>query len=287
MSEQTTKRRAGRPKKVVQETAVAEAPAVKAEVKPQAPKPSRKPILRKTNVDRDVVYTIPKLGGIVYMIKQKGVTVYDKETDTVRAMRYCPNEPSIWVDEQSDNAKKEAVVFRDGALTVPKEKPNLRIFLEKHPDNFANGGRIFKLLDPTTDAQKRLEKEFKQSEAVSMVRDKDINDLLPVAIYYGINIDRPTADIRYELLNLAKKNPKDFISSFDSPQVIARSIVKQAADYQIIKVKADGVYWFDSNGLIVSVPVGANPDDVMTRFCLTEKGASVLSTLEERLNKLA
>tara|TARA_R100001440_G_scaffold719_5_gene2305 strand:- start:12762 stop:13625 length:864 start_codon:yes stop_codon:yes gene_type:complete len=287
MSEQTTKRRAGRPKKVVQETAVAEAPVVKAEVKPQPPKPSRKPILRKTNVDRDVVYTIPKLGGIVYMIKQKGVTVYDSNTDTVRAMRYCPNEPSIWVDEQSDNAKKEAVVFRDGALTVPKEKPNLRIFLEKHPDNFANGGKIFKLLDPTTDAQKRLEKEFKQSEAVSMVRDKDINDLLPVAIYYGINIDRPTADIRYELLNLAKKNPKDFISSFDSPQVVARSIVKQAADYQIIKVKADGVYWFDSNGLIVSVPVGANPDDVMTRFCLTEKGASVLSTLEERLNKLA
>ena len=287
MSEQTTKRRAGRPKKVVQETAVAEAPVVKAEVKPQAPKPSRKPILRKTNVDRDVVYTIPKLGGVVYMLKQKGITVYDKETDNVRSMRYCPNEPSIWVDEQGENAKREAVVFRDGTLTVPKEKPNLRRFLEKHPDNFANGGKIFKLLDPTTDAQKRLEREFKQSEAIGMVRDKDINDLLPVAIYHGININRPTADIRYELLTLAKKKPKSFIESFDSPQVMARSVVRQAADYQIIKVKADGVYWFDSNGLIVSVPVGAKPDDVMTRFCLTEKGASVLSTLEEKLNKLA
>jgi hypothetical protein len=55
----------------------------------------------------------------------------------------------------------------------------------------------------------------------------------------------------------------------------------------IINVKPEGVYWFDSNSLIVSVPVGQEPVDVMTRFCLTEKGASVLSSLEERLERLA
>ena len=55
----------------------------------------------------------------------------------------------------------------------------------------------------------------------------------------------------------------------------------------MINVKSNGVYWFDSNSLIVSVPVGQDPVDVMVRFCLTEKGASVLGDLEDRLEKLA
>jgi hypothetical protein len=38
--------------------------------------------------------------------------------------------------------------------------------------------------------------------------------------------------------------------------------------------------------MIVSVPAGMEPVDVMTRFCLTEKGAAVLSTLEDKLEKL-
>jgi len=51
-------------------------------------------------------------------------------------------------------------------------------------------------------------------------------------------------------------------------------------------MKQDKVSWFDSNGLIVSVPVGQSAMDVMVRFCLTEKGASVLSLIEEKLDKL-
>jgi hypothetical protein len=39
------------------------------------------------------------------------------------------------------------------------------------------------------------------------------------------------------------------MEAFDSPQVQARATIKQAADYQIINLKKDGVYWFDSNSL--------------------------------------
>ena len=106
-------------------------------------------------------------------------------------------------------------------------------------------------------------------------------------MYFKVNINSPVSEIRFNLLRIAKSKPQEFIESFDSPQVQARSVVTQAKDYQIINVKSDGVYWFDSNGLIVSVPVGQDPVDVMVRFCLTEKGSSVLSSLEERLERLA
>jgi hypothetical protein len=47
------------------------------------------------------------------------------------------------------------------------------------------------------------------------------------------------------------------------------------------------VYWFDSGRLIISVPAGQDPKDMMVRFCLTEKGASVYEELISRLEKLS
>lgn len=274
---QQAKRSPGRPK--AQPEAVVEA----------APAPARKKrtIKRKEQDNRTVEYEIPKRGGIVFMLPQKGVTVYDEEKDTIREMRYCPNEPSIWADEQSDNAVKQSVAFREGRLFVPKEKPNLRKFMELHPMNMANGGKIFREVNKKKDAEMALQREFKLSEAVAMVRDKDITDLLPVALYFKVNINQPTSEIRYNLLNIAKKSTQDFLEAFDSPQVTTRASIQQASDYQIINLKDSACYWFDSNSMIVSVPAGQDPMDVMVRFCLTEKGAPVLADIEERLDKLA
>jgi len=256
------------------------------EVKPASASKKKRTIKRKETILQHAEYEIPKNAGIVYMLPQKGITVYDSDQDTVREMRYCPNEPSIWADEQGDRARKETVAFREGKLFVAKDKPNLRKFMDLHPFNMANGGKIFKQIDKKKDAEVELAKEFKLTEAIAMVRDKDVNELLPIALYFGVNINKPVTEIRYNLLNIAKKKTQEFIQSFDSPQVQTRSTIQQGNDYQIINVKADGTYWFDSNRLIVSTPVGQDSMDVMVRFCLTEKGASVLSTLEDRLDRL-
>lgn len=275
---QQTRRAPGRPKKT-QETTVVEQPVTKVVNK-------KPPIRQKTEEVTHRIYEISRGGGVVTILRQKEIQIYDEESGQIRNLRYCPRENSPYVDEQSENSVREAVIFRDGRLLVPKEKPNLMKFLDLHPENEANGGYLFKLIDDKKDAEQELAKEFSQSEAIMMVREKDIQDLLPVALYYGININRATSEIRYDLLQTAKKNPTGFIQAFDSPEVTTRAMITQAGDYQIINLKKSGVYWFDSNQMIVSVPAGMEPVDVMTRFCLTEKGAAVLSTLEEKLEKL-
>jgi len=284
--EQTTKR-PGRPKAQPAPKAKPEV-AEKKEVPFTSVTPKKSlPIKRKEAVNQNAEFELTRKAGIVFMLPQKGITVYDESKDSVRELRYCPNEPSIWRDEQSDSATRQSVVFRDGRIFVPKSQPNLRLFLERHPYNVANGGNMFRLVDKKRDAEQELEKEFMLTDAISMVRDKDIQELLPVAMYFGININASVSDIRFNLLRVAKSKTKEFMQSFDSPQVRTRSIIQQAADYQIIKLSDDAVKWFDSNSMIVSVPVGQDSMDVMSRFCLTEKGASVLSTLEERLERLA
>jgi hypothetical protein len=272
-----TKKSPGRPKK---------AQALAQAVAPAAPAKKKRSIKRKEQVNQNKEYEILKGGGIAFMLPQKGVTVYDEENDSVREIRYCPNEPSIFRDEQSENARRESVVFRNKKLFIPKDKPNLRKFIEMHPLNKANGGNVFAEVNKKLEAEAELKREFLLTDAIALVRDTDIQELLPVALYFQVNINQPVAEIRFNLLRIAKNKPQEFIESFDSPQVQARSVVIQAKDYQIIRVSQEAVYWFDSNSLIVSVPVGQDAVDVMVRFCLTEKGSSVLSALEERLDKL-
>ena len=81
--------------------------------------------------------------------------------------------------------------------------------MDRHPGNQSNGGTIFKQIDKRKDAQNELEKEFRVTEAVNLVRDTDINDLLPIAIYFKVDINTPVSEIRYNLLQIAKKKPKD------------------------------------------------------------------------------
>ncbi len=263
---------------------VAEKPTVIQEV--VSSKPTRRRTIKQKEKAYHCEFEIIKGGGIVFMLPQKGVTIYDKKIDSIREIRYCPNEPSIYVDEQSSNALKQSVAFRDGKVFVPKEKPNLRKFLEKHPANKANGGTTFQSVDKTINAEKELEKEFLVNDAISLVRDREITELLPIAMYFGIGIDSQASEIRFNLLKIAKSRPAELLSSLDSPEVLCRASIYQAKEYQILNVKASGVYWFDSNSLIVSVPVGQDPVNTMVRFCLTEKGSSALSLIEEKLDRL-
>jgi hypothetical protein len=232
------------------------------------------------------IYEIPYGGGIVCKIKSEA-TVYDPETRQVRGIRYCPNEPSVYMDEQSHNARREHIIFRNGMLIVPENKPNLANFLDLHPQNRANGGELFVVVERSRNVQEQVDREFLLHDAVALVRNKELDELLAVAVALGINIQQKTIEIRRELLTEAKANPDAFIKMFDDPRVKCRSAVIQGHDFQIISLRPDGVYWFDSGRLILSVPAGQDPTDIMVRFCLTEKGASVYEELVSRLEKLS
>jgi hypothetical protein len=69
--------------------------------------------------------------------------------------------------------------------------------------------------------------------------------------------------------------------------VRTRSAIMQAVDFQILESANDGMRWFDTGGLIVSTPIGQDTVDVMTRFCLTEKGSEVFSEITSRLESIA
>jgi hypothetical protein len=275
---QQTKRAPGRPKSTAAKPAEEKSKAPSVEVK-------KPPIIRKEKAVENASFVAPK-GGIMYMLKGTAL-VTDKETGQLRRMRYIPDDPSIWVDEQYPGAKAQPIVFRMKNLFVRKDQPNLLKFLELHPQNKANGGSAFYKVEETLNKEKEMQAEFSSHDAISLVRDTPIDDLLPIALYHGVNVDRPVSDIRYDLLQLAKKKPQELIESFDSPVVKARAAVYQAKQYSIISIRDNGCYWHDTNNLIIANPTGQDCMETMTRFCLTEKGSVVLASLNDRLAALA
>jgi hypothetical protein len=277
----TQKKTTGRPSKSAPKAAPKASPVSTVSASPTKVKRN---VIDDSKKDR--VYTINKGGGIWYKLKQNNITIFDEETQSVRQLRYSPNEMSVWADEQSENIIREQIVFINKNLLVQYTKPNLQKYLDLHPDNIANGGKVFHLVDTEKKATVELDKEFMALDAVGMVRDKSIDELLPVAMYLGIDTDQKNMEIKRELLREAKANPKRFIEMFDNPVVKVKSTIMSAVDFQILRADNDGLKWYDSNRLIVATPAGQDTVDIATRFCLSEKGAMVLEEIESQLDKI-
>jgi hypothetical protein len=231
------------------------------------------------------IYQLVEGGGVWFKLSQKDITIYDSEKDTVRSIRYCSNEPSIYVDEQSQNGRRAQIVFVDKMLGVQASQPNLQDYLDKHPGNTKNGGNTFYEINHEKKTDTLIQDEFLAHDAISLIREKSIDDLIPVILYLGISLDQRNQEIRRELLIEAKSNPQAFIQLFDNPLVKMRASISLAASNGILKINQDGVFWAESNRLILATPVGQDGVDMMTKFCLSEKGSLVHQEILKRLEK--
>ena len=228
-------------------------------------------------------YRLNRPGGAVYLMRNTSYNYYDEAENRVRNVRYCRSESSIFADEQSENPVKTPLQFRMGVLLVPRTQPNLIEFMEKHPDNLANGGTKFYLVDYVAKKQASLDDEFLAADAIVTLRTKPVEELLMIATAYGMNTDRDFAEIKHDLLQKAKANPEGFIKSFDDPSVKMRSKIKSAANYKIISLDKDAIRWFDTGQQIISVPAGMDPLDVFVRYCMTEKAVPIVEEIEKQL----
>lgn len=233
--------------------------------------------------NKGLEYELVSPNGAVFMMRKASYSFYDEKTNSVRECRYCERERSIFTEEQSEKSLLSPLVFRHGRLFVPREKPNLHLFLKNHPSNEANGGSLFRAINTEKIASKNLNNEFLLNDAISLLRTKPLDELLSVALSFSIEVDRPVDEIKYDLMQKAKSSPETFIGSFDNPVVAMKARVRKAESYQIVKILPDSIKWFDTNKLIISVPAGQDPVDVFVRYCMTEAAAPLVAEMDRQL----
>lgn len=185
---------------------------------------------------------------------------FDKETGEQRELRYATNQNSPFVDEQNGMVTLEHVVFRNGTLSVPKEKQSLQKLLSMyHP--YRN--KKYKELDTVVEATNEIEDIEIEFAALSAARDLDIDHceaILRVEIGSRVS-DMSSSEVKRDLLIFAKRNPNLFLELVNDENVELRNFAIKAAEANIIKLSQDQrtFSWVSNGKKLMQVPFDENP----------------------------
>jgi len=260
---------------------------------------------KKKKDTRPSLYKLSRHGGkdktgrpmypVVYMLKSEDI-VFDPEKDVNRKIRYIPGEVSIFEDEQKKDAKvKSPITFSNGFLMVDHTNPTLKKYLDTCNANGDNENRskgskiVFKLVNKEGDAKKHIKKVMAELDAIKTALEMPLDKLIGYARTLGVNVDKSTDEIRYDMKVLAEKDPVSFITGMDDPKTEIKQIIFKAAEYKIIDMNKSNIAWIrgDQRNIITHVPLGVQPIDHIAEFCLSGKGEDALEHIRLQLSNFS
>ena len=204
-----------------------------------------------------------------------------------RALRYSPNQKSCFVEDQDTEVILEPIIFIDGSITVPKNKPLLQDFLSNlHPGY----GRIYEEYDPELNAQEEVEDEITMYEATKVVMEMDIAHLEGIARVMlkpkGTNVDKLTSsELKRDMLIEARRDPEELIRLANDPDVQLRNLAIRAVDMGLITLRDNNtnLYIGTTKSKIVGIPFGDNPYTVLASYFKTDEGIELMTSLAQKL----
>jgi len=209
---------------------------------------------------------------------------FDAEKNEQRELRYATNQNSPLVDEQSGEATLGHIVFRDGTLTVTKEKQNLQKLLSLyHPMK----GVKYTEFNPVEEAVDDLETIEYIIEALNVARDMDIDQaeaILRVEVGSKVS-DMSSKEIKRDLLIFAKENAQLFLELANDENVQLRNVAINATELGLLDLSQDQrtFAWAKTGRKIMNVPFDENPYSAMAAFFKTDEGIEVYKSIEKKL----
>ena len=225
--------------------------------------------------------------------------VFDEESKVQRPVRHCPNERTIFADEQSKHAVVEPIDFLHGMLFVKKEQQITQRFLDISPYNAANGGRIFEEVDREKEAKQAIELEeiiiaAKQAIINKSKEDEGIYDLETVTAVLTGNFDEASKmqkeSLKRALFQQVDKNPYRFVNEdgevdiFDDEYIKRKYLAIRAERLGVIERTGSGrSFKFRNGDIFHTAPEGVIAIDSLAEYLGTEKGLLVLGEMQKRL----
>ena len=169
------------PKKTVQRRPSSAPKSQKAAApKAAAPKKQIRRAIPQEETQQRIYTTVKGKGGVMFRLRSAGIQYSDPGTRSIRELRYCPMESSVFADEQSDLALVGHVWFENKVLSVRPDQYNLIDFLDRHPGNKANGGKLFELVNNAKSAEDTVADEFLVHDAISMIKSNTIYSAISI-----------------------------------------------------------------------------------------------------------
>jgi len=210
---------------------------------------------------------------------------FDKDAGEQKELRYATNQNSVFVEDQKGEATLGHIIFKNGTLTVPKEKQNLQKLLSLyHPDL----NRKYVEFDPVMMATDDLEDMDIQLDAMNAAREMDIDEAEAILrVEIGSKVSKMTSkEIKRDLMLFARNNPYLFIDLANDENVLLRNVAIRAVEANIIVLSQDQrtFAWASNNRKLMTVPFDENPYSAMAAFFKTDEGIEVYRSIEKKID---
>ena len=209
---------------------------------------------------------------------------FDVAAQEQRELRYATNQNSPFVDEQKGEATLGHIVFKEGVLTVPKEKQNLQKLLSLYHPLLNKKYKEFDAIKIAVNELDDLEKELEAMTAAAAMDIDQAEAILRVEL--GSKVSKMTSkEIKRDLLIFAKRNPGLFLDLVNDENIQLRNFAIKACEANIIKLSPDqrDFKWAANGKKLMTVPFDENPYSAMAAFFKTDEGIEIFQSIEKKL----
>jgi hypothetical protein len=206
------------------------------------------------------------------------------ETGEQEELRYATNMGSPFVSNQKGTATLGHIEFREGVLTVPKEKQNLQKMLSLYHPMLNNKYYEFDAVEEAVNELDDLELQLQAMTAASTMDIDQAEAILRVEI--GSRASKMTSkEIKRDLLIFAQRNPDLFLELANDENVQLRNFAIKACEANIIKLSQDQrtFMWATNDKKLMTVPFDENPYSAMAAFFKTDEGVEIFKSIEKKL----
>ena len=218
-------------------------------------------------------------------IKAAGIYYFDEALGYERELKYCSNQKTPFVDEMKGDQRLEHIIFRSGALYVPKEKTVLQKLLSLyHP----NKNTIYKEHEPAALAAEEIDVLNMQVDALVAARNIDIDmaeAIMRAERGSGVS-NLSSKELKRDLLLFARNNPKLFLELADDENVMLRNFGIKAVEAGILRLSTDqrNFLWGSNGRKLMVIPFDEHPYTALAHWFKTDEGMEIYSNIEKRLN---
>lgn len=217
--------------------------------------------------------------------KKHALLWYDQEQGMQRELRYATNQSSVFVDEQKGEATMGHITFRNGVLTVKKNKQNLQKILSLYHPLLNGIYREHDKVEVATDELADIELEIKALNAAKEMDVEHQEAILRVEL--GSQVGKMNSkEIKRDLLLFAKNNPSTFLALAIDENVQLRNFAIKATEINIIKLSSDQrTFTWGSNGKkLMTVPFDENPYSAFAAYLKTDEGVEIYKSIDKKIN---
>jgi hypothetical protein len=218
------------------------------------------------------------------MIRSTNIFWFDEEKGYERELKYCENQRTCFVDEMQGDQRLSHIIFRNGALSVPRNKQTLQKLLSLyHPHRDS----LFEEWKPQVVAESEIDTIELELEALNAAANLDIDMAEAVMrVEIGSEVSNMSSkELKRDLLVYAKKNPSLFLDLVNDENVMLRNFGIRATEMGILKLSQDqrAFSWGSNDRKLMNVPFDEHPYSALAAWFKTDEGMEIYSNIEKRL----